>query len=409
MSLRLHSQLSLLIIATLLAAACGPAPVAGPSPAEACEIGFGANASITGPAQVYAAPAAEGIKTAVKHVNDAGGVKVGNRTCKMTAVLADNRSDPAQVFTAAQQVVDGKAIAAFPDNQAPVVYEAWKKAGIITWAATPDLGKALEEDPAANPLLVGLVPNQGRQKVTYMRQALAAQPDIKTIAIISPSDSQGDGFVKDWTNAAKQTGVQLVSTVRYPVGTGDFSTFLTQVKSARPDVLVAFRSVQEVQGIIRQGAQLGVAKYYMSETMGVDTALNTPGVENAVILLPTFAPTYSRSATLPEDKPEVIFGTGDPPLVPGAAIVTYYAVWLTKQAIEKAGSTDVNKVFEALKGQSYDGPFGRCSMSQQLFMECTTIFSVVKGKTITVQRFLTPQDTKPQVVYDCTGGKCTKK
>jgi urea transport system substrate-binding protein len=200
--------------------------------------------------------------------------------------------------------------------------------------------------------------------------------------------------VANYTNAAKQTGVQLVSTVRYPVGTKDFSTFLTQVKSAKPDVLLAHRSVPEVQGILAQGTQLGAAKYYMSETMDVDTALNTPGVENTVILLPTFAPTYSKSATLPEDKPEVIFGTGQPPFVPGAAIVTYYAVWLTKQAIEKAGTTDVNKVFEALKGQSYDGPFGRCSISQKLFMECTTIFSIVKGKSITVQRFLTPQDTK---------------
>jgi len=111
---------------------------------------------------------------------------------------------------------------------------------------------------------------------------------------------------------------------------------------------------------------------------------------------------------LPSDKPEVIFGNGKPPLVPGASIVLYYAAWLVKQAVEKAGSTDPQKGFEALKGQSYDGPFGKCTMTDKLFMECATVFIEVQGDKITVQQFASPYDTKPVATYHCTNGKCTE-
>jgi ABC-type branched-subunit amino acid transport system substrate-binding protein len=402
----------------LAIAACGGSSsnTASSSNTSNCTVVFGSDTEISGPAQVYGQPAAQGLDVAAKAINAAGGVKVGNKTCKFVAANQDNKSDPAQVFTAAQKVVDAHAIAALgPDFNDTVAYAAYKKAGVIDFITGGTTSVKLHDDPAGTPLAVAMIPFQVLEHEAYLRQAMAAAQaeghPIKSMAVMFPNTASGKENVQgSIVPAAKAIGLPITNTVMYPDSTKDYSTYLTNVAKGHPDLLYAGESSQQSTTIMQQSAPLNVAKYYLSETATAESVQATSGLSKVTVFLPTFAPTYSSAEVLPTDHPEVIFGNSKPPLVPGAAIVLYYAAWLTKQAVEKAGTaTDPNKVLAALIGQSYDGPFGRCTMTKQRFMECATVFIVVKGKQVTVQQFATPYDTTPAATYDCVNGKCTKQ
>jgi branched-chain amino acid transport system substrate-binding protein len=418
---RFHLPLWLAVGGLLALAGCGAssstsstsgAAAVGSAGASNCSVVFGTNTEVTGPFQAYGGPAVLGLNAAVKAINTAGGVKVGSKTCKFAAENADNKSQPSQVFTASQQVIDSKAVASLgPDFDDQVAYKAFNKAGIIDFVTGGQVADTLAADPTKTPLAVAMIPFQVLEHAAYLRQAVAYDPTIKRVAVLYPNDGGGQVIDQQVTEGAKQAGVDIVANVAFPDSTSNYSAFLTQIKAAHPDLLFAENTSQQSQAIIQQAVPLNVAKYYMSETATSDTMQATPGLANSTIFLPTFAPTYSKSEQLPGQQPQVIFGKANPPLVPGAAIVLYYAAWLVKQAVEKAGSTDPQAVFAALKGQSYNGPFGTCTMTDKLFMQCETEFLIVKGKNVTVQTFATPYDAKPKETFSCTEGTpvCTKQ
>lgn len=374
-----------------------------------CSVVFGTDTEISGAAQVYGAPAAQGLDVAAKAINAAGGVKVGDKTCKFVAANEDNKSDPSQVFTAAQKVVDAHAVASLgPDFNDTVAYAAFKKANVIDFVTGGQVATNLQEHPSSTPLAVAMIPFQLQEHEAYLRQALASAPSIKKVAIMYPNDAQGQQVSQQFADAAKAIGLSVVSNVGFPDNSSNFANFLTKVKAAHPDLLIAEQSSQQSTGIMQQGVPLGVAKYYMSETATAESIQATPGLSKATVFLPTFAPTYSSAETLPTDRPAVIFGHAKPPLVPGAAIVLYYAAWLVKQAVEQAGSLDPQKVLTALVGQTYNGPFGKCTMTKQLFMQCQTVSIEVQGKKVTVSAFASPYSSQPIGVYNCVKGVCTK-
>jgi len=415
---RFHVPLWLAVGGLLALAGCGASgssssPASGAAAASSnCSVVFGTNTEITGPFEAYGGPAALGLEVAAKAINAAGGVKVGSKTCQFVAMNEDNKSDPSQVFTASKKVIDAKALVSLgPDFDDQVAYKAFNQAGVIDFVTGGQVANTLASTPAKVPLAVDMIPFQDLEHAAYLRQAVAYDPTIKRIAVLYPNDGGGQVIDGQVLTGAKQAGLTVVSNVAFPDNTSNYSAFLTQIKATHPDVLVTENTSQQSQAIIQQAVPLGVAKYYMSETATSDTIQTTTGVGNTTVFLPTFAPTYSQSEQLPGQQPQVIFGTAKPPLVPGAAIVLYYAAWLIKQAVEKAGSTSPQAVFGALKGQSYTGPFGTCTMTSQLFMQCETEFLIVKGKSVTVETFATPYDVKPDGVYACTAGTqvCAKK
>ncbi len=403
-------KLAGVLLAVSALSACGTTASSGSGLGNSskCAVVFGANTEVSGSEQTYGGPAAEGLRAAAAAINRAGGVMVGGRHCTFVAEIADNRSDPSQVYTATQQVIDDHAIAALgPDLNDQVAYAAFRRAGVIDFSVESDLAADLKSHPSSYPLLVSLIPDQLTEHAEYFRQAVAAEPGIRRVALLYAGNELGQAEDQTTVQALRAVpGLKLVSNLSFPDGTTDFSTLLTKIRGSRPDLLFSLAGSQGDPEVISQAVPLRVAKYYMSETMTAEAVLQLRGIGNTTVLLPTFAPTYSQAETLPTDHPSVIFGHRPVPLVPGAAIVLYYAAWLVKQAVERADSTQPQAVFRSLVGQSYTGPFGTCRMSRQLFMTCSTVFIVVKGRQLTVDEFASPYSSTPAEVFACSDDKC---
>ncbi len=369
---------------------------------------FGSNTELSGPLQIYGLPAEQGAQLAADAINKDGGVKAGDKTYKMKTVTKDNRSDPSQIVSASRAVVDSGAIAALgPDLGAIPSYQVFKQNDVITFTPAFDLQQELIDKPDQNPLLFSPTVFLAELYGTNMKQLKALYPDIKSVAIMAPNDEQGQGTAAAYDAAAKAEGLDVVGNETYSLDTTDFSSILTKFKQEKPDLLVAEQTAEQATAILQQAAQLGVAQYALNDVMTPDQALKIPGADKITIVLPQFAPTFSRQATIPDYHPEEIFGNKQPAGNPGAAVDMYYAVRMLGQAMSDAGTTtDATEIADNLAGQSYDGPFGTCTMSDRHELNCETNVYVVENGEITAYRFPNPDSVEPSDTYKCTNGEC---
>ena len=372
------------------------------------KIVFGANTQLSGNLQVYGLPAEQGMRLGAEAINEDGGIEVDGDSYDLETFAEDNRSDPSGVVNAARAVADKGAIGALgPDLGAVPSYEVFKQNDIMTFTPAFDLQAQLMEDPDGNPLLFSPTVFLAELAVTNMKQLKALYPDIKSVAIMAPDDEQGQGNAAGYQFAAESEGLTVVGNEAFPVNTTDFTSILTQFKGDNPDLLIAEQSVEHASAIIQQAVELGVGKYALNDVMTPDQAQEIPGGEKIPIIIPNFSPTFSPNATIPDYDPEAVFGDEEPAGNPGAAINMWYSMRLFAQAIEEAGTVDdTAAIAEALPGQSYDGPFGTCTMSERKEVDCETIVDVVEGDDITVYRFPSPDSTEASATYLCREGDC---
>jgi branched-chain amino acid transport system substrate-binding protein len=372
---------------------------------------WGANTELSGPYQVYGLPAVQGFELAAKAIDASGGITVAGKTYKIAFKAEDNRSDPSQIVNASRAVVSAGAVAALgPDLGAIPAYDVFKEAKILTFTPAFDLQQTLIKSAKANPLLFSPTVFLQNLYTTNMAQLKALYPQIKTVVIISPNDQQGQGTATAYKYAALAEGLKVLSVQTYPDGTTDFSSVLTSFKQLHPDLLVAEQTSQEAAAILQQAAQLGVAPIALNDVMTPDQALKVSGIGKMIVALPSFAPTYSPAATIPDYKPSEIFGSQQPQGDPAAAIDTYYAGRILAQAMEKAGTvTNTAAIAQALPGQSYAGPFGTCTMTQTRELSCETLMEVLKAGNVYVYRFPGPSSTRAMAKYVCQKDVCTKE
>jgi len=397
---------------TCAAAAIGVAACGGGDTDESSSGGdtvtLGANTELSGSLQIYGLPAVQGMELAAQAINDAGGIDVGDTSSTVEIAKEDNRSDPSAIVNAARGVVDAGAIAALgPDLGGKPSYQVFKENDVITLTPAFDLQLQLLQDPEGNPLLFSPTVFLAQLYEINMRQVLAAAPDIKSVAILAPNDEQGQGTAAAYEAAAKKAGLTVVGNETYPVGNTDFTSVLTQFKNEHPDLLIAEQTSEQASAILQQAVQLGVAPYALNDVATPDQIQKVPGIEKMTVFISNFSPTFSPNATIPDYHPEELFGDEQPAGNPGAAINMYYVTYMLKQAMEQADTTtDSAAIAEALPGQSYDGPFGTCTMNDQHAVDCETILDVVKGDEITVYRFPNPTSEQPSDTYTCRGGTC---
>jgi ABC-type branched-subunit amino acid transport system substrate-binding protein len=405
---RMIKWMAVCAVLALGAAACASgddddASDGGSDGGSGCEVVFGANTQLSGDLQVFGLPSQVAIEAAERDINADGGVQVGDEQCDFRAVVVDNRSDPTVVASATQEVLDADPVAAQgPDINAPVAYEPWNEAGVITFTPAFDLQSQLQAGPDDSPLLFTPLPFFSELYRNQMAQVLAEAPDIARVAIIAPNSDVGQGAGASWEDAATANGVEVVSAEYFPVGTTDFASIVTTAGAQDPDVIIALQSPEEALAIMQEIATQEAAPYVMNDAISADFVRGQEQFADLTVIIPSFGPTFSPTVVIPDYDPEAIFGDETDPLTPAATVVIYYSARILADAVSEVGSTDdPSAIAEAMIGRSYDGPFGTCMMTDRHSLECETNLIIAHGDDVEVFRFAKPEDTTPSAAYLC--------
>ena len=167
---------------------------------------------------------------------------------------------------------------------------------------------------------------------------------------------------------AKHNGMQIVGEEYTPMGATDFSTIVNKLKASGADAVVntlngdsnvAFYKELGNQGIKAEDIPVVAFSVGEEELRGIDTKplvghlaawnyfMSIKSPENKSFIEKWQA--YVKKAKLPGGAQRV---TNDP------MEATYIGMHMWKQAVEKAGTTDVDAVRKAMAGQSFQAPSG---------------------------------------------------
>ncbi|MFO7687426.1 MAG: ABC transporter substrate-binding protein [Desulfobacterales bacterium] len=290
---------------------------------------------------------------AVEEINAAGGIQsLGGAKLKM--FYADSESKPEKGVAEAERMINTEKV--------HLLTGCWNSA--VTYPTT-----AVAERygiPFVVPVSVAdKITEQGfktvfriaakdswwtRDQFAFLKDMQAEfKTEIKTLAFVYENGDWGKGFAGQWRELAEKNGYKIVLDEPYPSTTTDLSPVVQKIRRAGPDVLMLVSNAADailltntladykvkLKAIIASGGghadpsflkATGGNARYLFDIVEWETDVNKPGVKE---INAKFKSRYGYNLA-------------------GESVDAYIAVYVIKDALERAGSLDPVKIREAL-------------------------------------------------------------
>jgi len=194
-------------------------------------------------------------------------------------------------------------------------------------------------------------------------------------------------------------GGETVAEEYTPLGHTDYSTVISKIKEADPDVVFNTLNGDSNVAFFKQLKDAGITTADLT-TLSVSVAeeeirgIGTDVLEGHLAAWNYYQTTDTAENTKFVEAYKAAYGadrvTADP------IEAGYIAVYLWAAAVEKAGSTDVEKVKEAAKGLEFDAPGGKVTIdgdNQHIYK--TVRIGEVTADGMFKELFSTPEPVKP--------------
>ncbi|MBM3351694.1 MAG: ABC transporter substrate-binding protein [Betaproteobacteria bacterium] len=302
-------------------------------------------------------PYKKGMELAVEEINAAGGV-LGRR---LELVTRDDGGTPGDAVRVAEELITREKahllMGTFASHVGLAVANLANQRKVLFVASEPLTDKIVWEN--GNRYTFRLRPS------TYMQTAMlipeAAKLKKKRWAIVYPNYEYGQSATASFKRLLKQAQpeVEFVAEQAPPLGKIDAGAVVQALADARPEAIFSSLFAADLQRFVREGNTRGLFK------------------GRAVFNLLAGEPEYLD--TLKDETPEGWWVTGYPwseirtpahqkflaayqarwkDYPRQGSVVGYAAVHSVANAIRRAGSTDTEKMVEALKGLEMPTPFG---------------------------------------------------
>jgi branched-chain amino acid transport system substrate-binding protein len=329
---------------------------------------------------LYGWDAERGIKLAVKEINDAGGVNVGGKKWPFAVEVIDTRDlEPGVPVSDALMAVE-KLILEKKVNfivGGPVRSEAalaamdiegkYKIVSIVTTGVlTPAYSKRVNEEYSKLKYCFRI----HGEAVELVKEIMACLNEIKQkyglnkvfIMVQDVAHARGGGEILG--KVAAKAGWTIDGTEVYPTGTTDFSMGLLKAKKAESQILNIWMDMPESSILLKQWYELKIPALPFGSTLA---AAEQPGFWKATdgkgeytlcnVVNAGNAPSKATPWTMKfYDAYTKMWGVEPEGL---GSSSSYMAVYVLKDAIERANSLDSDKVVTALEQTDLMGVYGR--------------------------------------------------
>jgi branched-chain amino acid transport system substrate-binding protein len=321
----------------------------------------------------------KGVKLAVEQINKAGGIE--GRQIKLS--LYDDQGDPTVSTNLAHKVasdgnimVMGTAESADSLAMAPILQQ--EKIPMITSGQSPKLGQL------HNPFVFLNSPPSTAFDQTLVKYLL--KKNYKSIAMISNNGSYGVGEHDAFTAALKDAGVTPVADQVVTPDQKDFSSALTTIRQANPDVL--FIGAEEVESglIAKQARQLGInAVISGAAPIGTPVYLQTAGesiAEGSICSTPYIG--NDTNAATKKFAAEYKAAYGEEAEFHGAK--AYDGMQIVALALKKTKVGTGATLAEAIRSTAYDGLVGHFAFDADGIGVHETQIAVIKNGKLVAEK-----------------------
>lgn len=256
-----------------IAGAVAISAICGPALAQDAELKIGFVGVTSGPAAAWGTSNVRSMQTRADWLNETGGVKIGDKTYRISIVTFDDQKDPKRAIAGMEKMAqEGIRYVVGPnvDDGAAAVRPVAESKGIIYFPyAFP---KELYQKPASNAVL-GMIANYQSGPAIY--KYLKENKGIETVAFVAANESDPLSQRDSGVAAAKALGLEVVSERdTYQNDTRDFTPVLTPIVKLKPDLLV-------LSGVAPANAPLLIRS---ARELGYEGLISTETAQDATVL-----------------------------------------------------------------------------------------------------------------------------
>ncbi len=331
----------------------------GCAPKEANEIRLGVNAELTGSKPTVGDSCKKAAELLAEQVNKDGGLKVGDKKYLIKLFIEDNEDKAESAAAAAQKLISQNNVLAVigPNASGNAIPAAriCEDAGVIMispWSTNPKTTEGKKFVFRA----CFLDDFQGQVMAKFARENLQAQ----TAAVLYDVASEyNKGIAEFFKKFFEASGGKVVAFESYTKDDKDFSSHLTTIKAANPQVLFLPNYYNEVPLQSQQARRLGLTCAIIGSDSWGSQELLTLGAKD---LEGSYFSTHYAPDIATEKAQKFIRDYearyGKKP--DDVAALTYDAGQLLLAAIAKAGTLDRKKVRDALATiEEFEGGTGK--------------------------------------------------
>ncbi|MEK3974983.1 MULTISPECIES: ABC transporter substrate-binding protein [unclassified Psychrobacillus] len=346
---------------------------------------IGINLELSGGTASYGQSEDKAIDLAVDEINEDGGID-GK---KIELVKVDNKSDAGEATNGAIKLITKDKVvaiigAATSGNSVAQVEVAGKNkvplispSGTSTTVTVNDDGKVNEY--AFRTAFID--PFQGTVAANFAANELK----VKNVAIYADNGSDyAKGLAASFKKDFEAAGGKIVAEEFYAAKDSDYRSTLTSIKSSNPDFIFIPGYYEEVGLIVKQAREMGITVPLMgADGWDSPTIVDLAGADalnNTFIITAYSSEDPDGKAKSFSDKFNEKYGEA-----PNSFhALGYDTVYLLKDAIERADSTDGEKIKEALEAtDNLDLVTGLYSMDENHHpVKSATIIEFVDGKQV---------------------------
>lgn len=314
----------------------------------------------------FGVPVGDGVKMAVKEINDAGGFQVGDTVYTIKLIEKDTHASVQDTIAAATELVQDEQVnviwgpATVGDTESTAITQqaqvlhicpcnAREKNSLASLELAQGENKWAFETLLPFSLLIG----QGA------RNFVKEWPEMHTVAFLCVNSEVGHDVCGAAAKAYADAGMEVVSEEYFPNETTDYSPFITKLVSKNVDYLFNFADPPNDTQIVKKALELGVGRVQqvnvpadLVETL-VGRALTVPVIVGA-------APRQATQPTTPEAAAYFArykaFKGGDLPFASFVSLLTYDFVYMLVGAMQQAATVeDTTAISDALETFHYNG------------------------------------------------------
>lgn len=343
-------------------------------------IKIGAMNVLSGPLGILGVDILRSGQLAVDHVNKDGGI-LGR---KVEIVTGDDEASPTTAARLARKfILEDKVNFVMGGNGTPAaasVSEVAKRFKTLYLSCAGAQGMAIT---GSNCNRYTIRINQNTENFYRADAAYVTEnfPDVKTVAGINPDYSFGhemwEGFIKHLKKIKPE--IKVVGEIWVPMAEKDYTNYITTLMEKKADLVYSVFWAGTGVAFIKQAKPYGLfdkTKFYLAAA-----AISTSLIFMEKDMVPIWGsepyvftfdnPMNKRYVTdfmKLYDRPPTSFCGHE-----------YAAVYILKQAIEKVGSTDTERVISALEGGMFDTPWGKMMIRKEDHQAMGKIF-IGQGK-----------------------------
>lgn len=366
------------------------AALAGCGRPEANEVRLGVNAELTGSKPAVGASCKNAAELLAAQVNQMGGVKLGDKAYTLKLFIEDNEDKAESAAAAAQKLITQNGVVAVigpnaSGNAIPAarICEDAKTPMVSPWSTNPKTTEGKQYVFRA----CFIDDFQGQVMAKFARENLKAE----TAAVLYDVASEyNKGIAEFFKKFFEEAGGKVVAFESYTKGDMDFSSQLTKIKGANPQVLFLPNYYNEVPLQVQQARRLGLTCPIIgSDSWGSEELLKLGGPDLEGSFFSThYAPDIAteKARKFIRDYQERYGKTPD-----DVAALTYDAGSLILAALAQSGTPDRQKLRDALASiREFEGVTGKMSFKGTGDPIKSAVILQIKGGKFTYHASVAP-------------------